>query len=59
MSIDSDWDVEKYHDAYDHEPPEHWDLCKKFMLAVKNDYPEAKVVSLAQVFANMEFLGCR
>jgi len=56
-AIDSSWDEEKYRN--EHEPPEHWELCKNFMLAIKNDYPEEKVVSLAQVFANMEFLGCR
>ncbi|XP_043220145.1 partner of xrn-2 protein 1-like [Amphibalanus amphitrite] len=57
MSIDSSWDIEQYRN--EHEPPEHWELCKNFILAHKKDFPEEKLICLAQVFANMEFLGCR
>ncbi|XP_037071074.1 NF-kappa-B-repressing factor-like [Pollicipes pollicipes] len=57
MAHDTDWDVEKYRN--DHEPPEHWRLCRTFMEAHKASYPQAQLVCLAQCFANMEFLGCR
>ncbi|KAF0306151.1 NF-kappa-B-repressing factor [Amphibalanus amphitrite] len=57
MAHPTDWDVEQYRN--EHEPPEHWRLCRAFILAHKSDYPEARLVCLAQCFANMEFLGCR
>ena len=57
MAHPTDWDVEQYRN--DHEPPEHWRLCRAFIETHKADYPEARLVCLAQCFANMEFLGCR
>ena len=56
-SCDTDWDVDKYRSPY--EPSHHWELKKKFMEANKGRYPEEKLVSLTQVFANAEFMGCR
>ena len=57
MAHPTDWDVEQYRN--DHEPPEHWHLCRAFIETHKADYPEASLVYLSQCFANMELLGCQ
>lgn len=51
------WDVEKYRREYESE--EHWQLRKRFMELHKEKFPEDKLVCLAQVFTNMEFMGCK
>ncbi|XP_023292359.2 NF-kappa-B-repressing factor [Lucilia cuprina] len=53
----TDWDVEKYRREYESE--EHWQLRKRFMEMHKDKFPEDKLVCLAQVFTNMEFMGCK
>ncbi|XP_013103633.1 uncharacterized protein LOC106084476 [Stomoxys calcitrans] len=53
----TDWDVDSYRREYESE--EHWLLRKRFMEMHKNKFPEDKVVCLAQVFTNMEFMGCK
>lgn len=53
----TDWDVEKY--RRDYESEEHWLLRKRFMEVHKDKFPEDKIVCLAQVFTNMEFMGCK
>lgn len=53
----TDWDVEKYRREYESE--EHWQLRKRFMEVHKDKFPEDKIVCLAQVFTNMEFMGCK
>lgn len=53
----TDWDVEKYRREYESE--EHWQLRKRFMELHKDKFPEDKIVCLAQVFTNMEFMGCK
>ncbi|EEB16754.1 conserved hypothetical protein [Pediculus humanus corporis] len=55
--MSTDWDIDSY--KTDYENIEHWELKKKFMLAHKDKFSEDELVSLAQVFANIEFLGCR
>lgn len=55
--MSSDWDVDSY--RTDHESNDHWELRKKFMLAHKDKFSEEELVCLAQVFTNIEFLGCR
>lgn len=57
MSSNEDWDVEQY--KQEHECEEHWELRRKFLLAHKNRFSEDELVCLAQVFTNVEFLGCR
>lgn len=57
MSFDINWDVNKYKE--DHECEEHWLLRKAFIEKWKNDYPEERLICLARVFANIEFMGCR
>lgn len=57
MSVDTSWDVEKYKSPFESE--EHWELRKAFLLAHKDKYPEQKLICLAQVFFNVEFLGCK
>ncbi|XP_076670632.1 NF-kappa-B-repressing factor [Andrena cerasifolii] len=57
MSSDDDWDVELH--KTEHECDEHWELRRKFLLAHKDKFPEDELVCLAQVFTNVEILGCR
>ncbi|XP_054273566.1 uncharacterized protein LOC128993603 isoform X1 [Macrosteles quadrilineatus] len=57
MEFPKDWDLDKYKSEYESE--EHWELRKKFMETHKNKFPEDKLVCLARVFFNIEFLGCR
>ncbi|XP_063391720.1 uncharacterized protein LOC134677201 [Cydia fagiglandana] len=57
MSFDVNWDVESQRE--DHECEEHWQLRKAFIERWKNEYPKDRLVCLARVFANMEFMGCR
>uniref|UniRef100_A0A8D8ZK49 G patch domain-containing protein 2 n=2 Tax=Cacopsylla melanoneura TaxID=428564 RepID=A0A8D8ZK49_9HEMI len=42
-----------------HEPKEHWELREKFLEAHKDKFDEDRLVCLAQVFYNVEFLGCK
>ena len=51
------FDPDKHRDP--HEPEHHWALRRRFLEHNMGRYSEEKLVSLAQVFANMEFLGCR
>ena len=51
------FDPDKHRDP--HEPEHHWALRRRFLEHNMGRYTEEKLVSLAQVFANMEFLGCR
>lgn len=53
----TDWDVDVYRREYESE--EHWLLRKRFMEFHKDKFPEDKLVCLAQVFTNMEFMGCK
>ncbi|CAH0717167.1 unnamed protein product, partial [Brenthis ino] len=57
MAFDISWDVNKYKE--DHECEEHWLLRKAFIEKWKSDYPEERLICMARVFANMEFMGCR
>jgi hypothetical protein len=57
MSFDREWDVDQY--KTEHECDEHWELRRRFMLEHKDKFPEDRLVCLAQVFTNIEFLGCR
>ncbi|KAF9420618.1 hypothetical protein HW555_003165 [Spodoptera exigua] len=56
-SFDVNWDVEKYRD--EHECEDHWQLRKAFMEKWKNNFPEERLVCLARVYTNIEFMGCR
>lgn len=49
-------DIEKY--RTEHECDEHWELRRKFLLTYKDKYPEDELICLAQVFINVELLGC-
>nr|XP_049700553.1 uncharacterized protein LOC110373771 [Helicoverpa armigera] len=55
--FDVNWDVDKYRD--EHECEEHWQLRKAFMEKWKNNFPEERLVCLARVYTNIEFMGCR
>lgn len=51
------WDVETL--RLEHESDEQWELRRTFMLEHADKYPEDELVTLAQLFTNIEFLGCR
>ncbi|XP_054726816.1 uncharacterized protein LOC129236447 [Anastrepha obliqua] len=53
----TDWDVDYY--RADHESEEHWQMRRRFMELHKDKFPEDRLVCLAAVFTNMEFMGCR
>ncbi|XP_071522017.1 uncharacterized protein [Panulirus ornatus] len=57
MSAKSKWNIESYRTAYESE--EHWALKRDFMKAHKKRIPQDRLVCLAQVFANIEVLGCK
>ncbi|XP_063705505.1 partner of xrn-2 protein 1-like [Culicoides brevitarsis] len=50
-------DVDKYRTFY--ECDEHWELKRAFMMAHKDRFSEEELVCLAQVFTNIEFMGCK
>ncbi|KAJ6637940.1 NF-kappa-B-repressing factor [Pseudolycoriella hygida] len=51
------WDVEVY--KTDYESEEHWELRRLFMETHKDKFEEDELVCLAQVFTNVEFMGCK
>ncbi|KAJ8704508.1 hypothetical protein PYW07_011696 [Mythimna separata] len=55
--FDVDWDIDKYRD--EHECEEHWQLRKAFMEKWKTHFPEERLICLARVYTNIEFMGCR
>lgn len=57
MAYKTNWDIDYY--KTDYESDEHWDLRKRFMTVHKEKFPEDELVCLAQVFTNVEFLGCK
>ncbi|XP_066979375.1 uncharacterized protein [Macrobrachium rosenbergii] len=57
MGGTGDWDIESYRSFY--ESDEHWALKKEFMETHYDALPEDRLVCLAQVYANIELLGCR
>ncbi|EDS26490.1 conserved hypothetical protein [Culex quinquefasciatus] len=57
MANKAAFNVEKYKTFY--ECDEHWELRRMFMERHKDRFDEDELVCLAQVFTNVEFLGCR
>lgn len=57
MSFPTDWDIDYY--KTDYESDEHWELRRAFIEKHKSSFPENELICLAQVFTNVEFLGCR
>ncbi|XP_015598689.1 NF-kappa-B-repressing factor isoform X2 [Cephus cinctus] len=57
MGSSEEWDVEQH--KMEHECDEHWELRRKFLLAHRDKFTEEELLCLAQVFTNVEFLGCR
>ncbi|KAK9511433.1 hypothetical protein O3M35_000090 [Rhynocoris fuscipes] len=55
--IDTSWNVDKYKSQ--HELDHEWKLKRKFLLANKGKYDENRLISLAQIFVNIHFLGCK
>jgi len=56
-TFDSSWDVDKYRSEHEYE--DHWQFRRQFLVAHQDKYPEDRLVCLAQVFFNIEFLGCQ
>lgn len=54
---DANWDVEQH--KTEHECDEHWELRRNFLLAHADKFDVDELVCLAQVFVNVELLGCR
>ena len=54
---DEFWDVDKYRTS--HECEDHWKLKKLFMETHRHNFSEDEIVSLAAVFTNVQFMGCR
>jgi len=54
---ENDWNVDECRG--DHESVEHWELRKQFLVQNMGQFPKPRLICLSQVFANMEFLGCR
>ena len=54
---DTNWDIDQYRTRF--EPQEHWDLKKEFMEAHKSLLEEERLICLAQVYVNVQLLGCR
>ncbi|GBP84907.1 Partner of xrn-2 protein 1 [Eumeta japonica] len=42
----------------EHEPDEQWELRRSFMMEHVSKFDESELVSLAQLYTNIEFLGC-
>jgi len=57
MTFDSSWDVDKYRSEHEYE--DHWQFRRQFLVAHQDKFPEDRLVCLAQVFFNIEFLGCQ
>lgn len=57
MTFPTDWDIDQY--RVEHECDEHWELRRCFLETHKDKFPEDRLVCLAQVFYNVEFMGCR
>ena len=55
--FDTDWDIDYY--KVDYESEDHWNLRRQFMETHKKSFSEDELVCLAQVFCNVEFMGCR
>ncbi|KAJ2941878.1 hypothetical protein O0L34_g10691 [Tuta absoluta] len=43
----------------EHESDEQWEVRRNFMMEHKDNFEEQELVTLAQLFTNIEFLGCR
>ncbi|KAJ0184379.1 hypothetical protein K1T71_000802 [Dendrolimus kikuchii] len=43
----------------DHESEEQWEVRRAFMLEHKDNFDQEELITLAQLFTNIEFLGCR
>lgn len=57
MEFPVNWDVDEY--KVDHESDEQWNMRRSFMVRWKDNFPEDRLVCLARVFTNIEFLNCR
>ncbi|CAG9134235.1 unnamed protein product [Plutella xylostella] len=57
MSYDPIQDVDKFREEY--ESDEQWQLRKAFIERWSGEHPEDRLLCLARVFVNMEFMGCR
>lgn len=57
MSSIDESNVDRY--KTEHECDEHWELRRKFLLTHGDKFPPDELQCLAQVFTNVEFLGCR
>ncbi|XP_046678793.1 uncharacterized protein LOC124366348 [Homalodisca vitripennis] len=52
--FDYHWDVDKYKNNFD---PEHWDLCRSFMVIHRTKFPEQKLAHLTEAFYQIGVYG--
>lgn len=57
MSFDTSWDINLHKSIY--ESCEHWKFRQAFLIANKNKYPRDRLVTLSNIFMNVEFMECR
>jgi hypothetical protein len=57
MNSINEFNIDQY--KSEHECDEHWELRRKFLLAHRNKFALDELLCLAQVFTNVEFLGCK
>ncbi|XP_072947016.1 partner of xrn-2 protein 1-like [Epargyreus clarus] len=43
----------------EHESDEQWEVRRSFMVEHQDSFEEEELITLAQLFTNIEFLGCR
>jgi hypothetical protein len=54
---EEEWDIDECRG--DHESDEHWELRRNFLSTNKGRFLKLRLLSLSQVFVNVEFLGCK
>ncbi|XP_057372955.1 uncharacterized protein LOC130693773 [Daphnia carinata] len=55
--MEEDWNIDKHRNKF--ELDEQWELKRKFMETHKHRFSKERVICLAQVLVNMEFLGAK
>jgi len=56
MSFDTSWDIDQCKNVY--ESVDYWQFRQAFLIANKHKYPKDRLVTLAQIFMNVEFMEC-
>jgi len=57
MGFDTSWNVDLLKSTY--ESLDHWKFRQAFLIANKKKYPRDRLVTLSNIFMNIEFMECR